>query len=87
MPVFTSCYFSEVKIKQTTDYVLEKKLVVCASEGKATRVYPMPKAKDLHARLKECLKEFYEKYSSILGKEESVKMVQSMNRVTDKLGY
>jgi MarR family transcriptional regulator, organic hydroperoxide resistance regulator len=65
----------------------EKKMVVRASVGKATHVYPTPKAKELHSRLKECLKEFYEKYSGILGKEESAKMVQTMNRVTDKLNY
>lgn len=63
----------------------EKKLVVRASEGKTTQVYPTQKAKELYTRLKECLKDFYEKYSGILGKEESAKMVQGMNRITDKL--
>jgi MarR family transcriptional regulator, organic hydroperoxide resistance regulator len=63
----------------------EKKLVVRALEGKTTQVYPTQKAKELYTRLKECLKDFYENYSGILGKEESAKMVQGMNRITDKL--
>jgi len=63
----------------------EKKLLVRTSEGKVTNVYPSPKGKDLHPRLKECLSQFYEQYCAILGKEESARLVQNMNRIADKL--
>jgi len=62
-----------------------KKLLIRAYEGKLTIVYPTPKGKDLLPRLKECLNEFYSRYSEILGKEESVKLVQNMGRIADKL--
>jgi MarR family transcriptional regulator, organic hydroperoxide resistance regulator len=64
----------------------EKKLVVRTTKGKATNVYPTPKGKELLPKLKECLKMFYENYSTILGKEESARLVQNMNLITDKLG-
>lgn len=63
----------------------EKKLVLRSNEGKTTKVYPTPKAKALRPQLLECLKEFYESYSAILGKEESARLVQSINKVTDRL--
>lgn len=62
-----------------------KKLLVRTFEGKLTNVYPTPKGKDLLPRLKECLHEFYDRYSEILGKEESAKLVQNMARIADKL--
>ena len=62
-----------------------KKLLVRTYEGKLTNVYPTPKGKDLLPRLKECLNEFYARYSEILGKEESAKLVQNMGRIADKL--
>jgi MarR family transcriptional regulator, organic hydroperoxide resistance regulator len=62
-----------------------KKLLVRTYEGKLTNVYPTPKGKDLLPRLKECLSEFYSRYSEILGKEESAKLVQNMGRIADKL--
>jgi MarR family transcriptional regulator, organic hydroperoxide resistance regulator len=63
----------------------EKKLVVRTTEGKATNVYATPKGKQLQPQLQACLKNFYDNYSRILGKEESAKMVQNMNTITDKL--
>jgi MarR family transcriptional regulator, organic hydroperoxide resistance regulator len=63
----------------------EKKLVIRTMEGKITNVYPTPKAKNMLPELKECLEHFYQYYSSILGKEESSRMVQSMNKLVDKL--
>lgn len=63
----------------------EKKLVVRTSEGKTTNVYPSPKGKDMLPRLRECLHEFYTGYVSILGKEESAKLVHTMSKVADKL--
>jgi MarR family transcriptional regulator, organic hydroperoxide resistance regulator len=63
----------------------EKKLLVRTTEGKVTNVYPSPKGKELLPRLKECLSEFYNNYASILGKDESARMVQNMGRIADKL--
>lgn len=63
----------------------EKKLVVRTSEGKITNVYPTPKAKEMHGKLKECLHRFSSSYSSVLGKEECSKMISSMNKLADKL--
>jgi MarR family transcriptional regulator, organic hydroperoxide resistance regulator len=63
----------------------EKKLVVRTTEGKITNVYATPKAKDLQPKMKECMKEFFEKYSAILGKEDSSKLVQTMASFADKL--
>lgn len=63
----------------------EKKLVVRTSEGKITNVYPTPKGKELGPQLKSCAAEFNETYSAILGKEESARLIQSINRITDKL--
>jgi DNA-binding MarR family transcriptional regulator len=63
----------------------EKRLVTRSHEGKMTRVNPTTKAKGLRPQLQECLKEFYESYAPILGKEESARLVQAINKVTDKL--
>ena len=63
----------------------EKKLLVRVTEGKITNVYPTPKGKELLPKMKECLHEFYSGYASVLGKEESAKLVQQMGRIADKL--
>lgn len=62
-----------------------KKLLVRTYEGKLTNVYPTPKGKEIMPKLKECLHEFYNRYSEILGREESLKLVQNMARIADKL--
>lgn len=63
----------------------ERKLVVRTTEGKITNVYPSPKAKELLPELKACIHDFSEAYSSVLGKDETFKIVQSMNKISDKL--
>ena len=63
----------------------EKKLVVRTTEGKLTNVYPTPKAKSMLPDLKDCLTDFYQNYSSIIGKEESARLVNNMNKLVDKL--
>lgn len=63
----------------------DKKLLVRITEGKLTNVYATPKGKELQPRLKECVQEFHQKYSQILGKEESCRMVQNISRLADKL--
>ena len=62
-----------------------KKLVVRTTEGKITNVYATPEATELLPKMKACLNEFYQKYVEILGEEESGRMVQNMNKLTDKL--
>ena len=63
----------------------EKKLVVRTTEGKLTNVYPTPKAKALLPDLKDCVNDFYQNYSAIIGKEESARLVANMNKLVDKL--
>jgi DNA-binding MarR family transcriptional regulator len=63
----------------------EKKLVVRTADGKVTNVYPTPKAKGMYSELKECSNDFVEVYGGILGKEESARLVQNINKVADKL--
>ena len=63
----------------------DRKLVVRTTEGKITNVYPSPKGKELLPALKACVQDFSEAYSKVLGKEETFKLVQSMNKISDKL--
>jgi MarR family transcriptional regulator, organic hydroperoxide resistance regulator len=63
----------------------EKKLVVRTTEGKLTNIYPTPKAKALLPEMNNCVNQFYEAYSAILGKEESARIAASMNKLVDKL--
>ena len=63
----------------------EKKLVVRIAEGKVTNVYPTSKARQLNNKLRECVGHFYAAHATILGKEESSKMVRNMNKLADKL--
>ena len=62
-----------------------KKLVVRVSEGKTTLVYPTAKSRSLYPKMQECLSEFYEKYTAILGKEESTRFIRNINILNDKL--
>jgi DNA-binding MarR family transcriptional regulator len=72
-------------ITRLIDKLEEKKLVVRITGGKATNVYPTPKGKELYSKLKDCSKDFYEAYASMLGKEESARLVQNINKLADKL--
>ncbi|MCG7856043.1 MarR family winged helix-turn-helix transcriptional regulator [Flavihumibacter sp.] len=63
----------------------EKKLVIRTTEGKLTNVYPTPRGKELLPQMKQCLAEFNERFGSVLGKEESTKLIHNINRITDKL--
>jgi DNA-binding MarR family transcriptional regulator len=62
-----------------------KKLVVRTTEGKITNVYPTPKAKELQPKMMECMKEFVAKYNSVLGVEDSAKLVKTMAGMADRL--
>lgn len=63
----------------------EKKLVVRTSEGKITNVYPTPKAKELYSKLKSCVNNFQTACMTALGKDESVKVVSIMNKMSDRI--
>jgi DNA-binding MarR family transcriptional regulator len=65
---------------------LEKqKLLVRTFEGRLANVYPTPKGKALKPDLDKALTHFFQTYSSILGKEESIALVRNMNAVSDLL--
>lgn len=63
----------------------EKKLIHRSIDGKITHVYPTTKAKELYPNMKSCLAEFTKNYIEILGKVESAKMVQNINKLSDQL--
>lgn len=63
----------------------EKKLIIRVTEGKLTNVYPTVKAREMKPLMKQCIDQFHEKYSNILGKEESQKLVKKMNTLADRL--
>jgi DNA-binding MarR family transcriptional regulator len=80
----------ELQLKPSTitrliEKLEEKKLVVRVAEGKTTNVYATPKGRELLPMLKECLADFYQGYSHILGLEESARLVMNMNKLSDAL--
>ena len=62
-----------------------KKLLIRIAEGKVTNVYPTPKAKELYPVMKACVNEFYKNCTTLAGVEETSRMVQSINKLNDKL--
>ncbi len=72
-------------ITRLVEKLEEKKLVVRATEGKQTNLFPTQKAKDLKPVMKTCVTEFNDKYVRILGKEESNQFIQNMHAIADKL--
>ena len=63
----------------------DAKLLVRTNEGKLTNIYPTPKAKELYPRMKNCVNNFHQKYTAILGEQESGRIVSSINKLNDKL--
>jgi DNA-binding MarR family transcriptional regulator len=63
----------------------EKKLVVRTSEGKTTSVYPTSKSKVMKPLLQECVEDFYKSCVTLVGKDECVRFLNSMNKISDKL--
>lgn len=63
----------------------EKKLIVRTSDGRSANVYPTPGGKNLLPKINDCMKNFYESYSIILGKDESKRLVTNMHKLVDKL--
>ncbi len=72
-------------ITRLVEKLEEKKFVTRTSVGKTTTIQPTARAKQLAPKLQACLKYFVESYHKILGKEESARLVQSMNLISDKL--
>ena len=64
----------------------EKKLVARNTEGKITMVNPTTKAKNLYPKMLECLEDFTARYGAVIDREESERLVQAINKVSDKLG-
>mgnify|MGYP002381709204 CR=1 FL=1 len=63
----------------------EKKLLVRVAEGKLSNIYPTTKAKEMLPDLRNCVYDFYKKYSDAIGKTESQKIVSTLHAVADKL--
>ncbi len=63
----------------------EKKLVVRVAEGKQSNIYPTSKAKTMLPELKNCVQDFYKKYSEAIGKTECQNIVSTLHTVSDKL--
>ena len=63
----------------------EKKLVYRTFEGKVTNVFPTDAAKALLPLMKKCMNDFYCRYSTLLGEQESARLVTSMAEMADKL--
>jgi DNA-binding MarR family transcriptional regulator len=85
------CIADEMQLTPSTitrliEKLEEKKLVIRTTEGKLTNVYATPKGKELLPKMKICMGEFQKTYTEILGAEESMRMVQNINKLTDKLG-
>ncbi len=65
----------------------EKKLVIRNTEGKATSVYPTAKSKEMKLLLQECAEEFQKNCITLLGKDESGRFINSVNKISDKLPF
>jgi MarR family transcriptional regulator, organic hydroperoxide resistance regulator len=63
----------------------DKKLLVRTTEGKITNVHPTPKAKELMPDMIQCVEDFNKSYISLLGKEESARLVSHITKIADKL--
>ena len=84
------CLADELQLTPSTiTRLIEKlelaKLVIRTTEGKLTNIYPTPKAKELYPKMKSCIKEFSENCIVLFGVQESTRMVQSINKLNDKL--
>lgn len=62
-----------------------KNLVIRATEGKLTNVYPTPTGKEMKPVIRECIADFHEKSAKMLGKKDSRNFARKLNRVSDRL--
>ena len=84
------CIADEMQLTPSTitrliEKLEDKKLLVRTAEGKITNVYATPKGKELLPKMKNCMGDFYKTYTDILGADECSRMVQNINKLTDKL--
>jgi DNA-binding MarR family transcriptional regulator len=63
----------------------DKKLVIRASEGKQTNVYPTQKGKEMRPLMKECVDDATERYGKIFGREECKQLLKNMHQVSEKI--
>ena len=63
----------------------EKKLVVRTNEGKLTYVFATPKGQQMKPEMEVCLINFYETYTSLLGQEDSSKLIKKMLKLADRV--
>jgi DNA-binding MarR family transcriptional regulator len=80
----------ELQLKPSTitrfiEKLEEKTLVIRTTSGKITNVYPTPKGKEMYPQLKACMADFYTRYATILGPDNSADFVTKMNSVSDLL--
>lgn len=61
------------------------KLVHRVTEGKTTSVFPSNKAKTLLPKMLESVTDFTQRYTAILGMQESTALVNGMAQIADKL--
>lgn len=62
-----------------------KGYVTRQSEGKASKVYPTEKGKQLRAPIDNAWKNLYQCYSKVLGSKESDKLTSMIDKAADKL--
>lgn len=72
-------------ITRLVEKLEEKKLVTRITDGKITNVFPTSKAKEIYPDMKVCMNDFSKTCLEILGVDESMRMVQNINKFTDKL--
>lgn len=72
-------------ITRLVEKLEEKELVVRTTSGKLTNLYPTPKAKKLLPELVNCVKDFQQQYTAILGGEESARLVHNIHKLANKL--
>ncbi|MFH1136603.1 MAG: MarR family transcriptional regulator [Pseudomonadota bacterium] len=64
---------------------LKNGLVDRRAAGKATRIYPTDKGRDLGEQLASCWRRFYDRYSKLLGEEEGRDLTAAIDRASEKL--
>ena len=79
-------YLTPSTVTRLLEKLEERKLIVRANEGRITNVYPSPKGKELQAKLKSCVKNFHEACTTMLSRDETLKALQSMHKLTEQLG-
>lgn len=80
----------ELQLKPSTitrfiEKLESRKWVIRHSMGKITHVYATPEGKNMYPRLKECMEDFYSRYSQLIGTDTVSSFIQQMNSISDKI--